>query len=95
MVKNSNIIVERGRRDITQSEHGTISMGRNGIALYRLLLIKTGMELEMKGIRLTRKIPSAFTIARKEFGLSGNKRRIYENFCDIHGFDCKPVSTSK
>lgn len=85
-----SLVVERGRADTKVSEHGSISMGPDGVKLYRLLTIKSGMELEFKGIRLTRKAPSCFTIVRREFGLKGNKRKLYEQFCEMHGFEAKP-----
>lgn len=93
--KITNITVQRAQSQI-HTDGGVLSIdGPDGIALYRLLTIKSGMELEMKGMRLTsrRKAPSCFTIARNEFGLKGNKRRIYEQFCQMHGFDPKPEET--
>lgn len=82
-----SITVEKGRRDITNHEGGGVSMGPDGVKLYRLLMIKQGMKLELKGIRLTRKAPSCFTIARKEFGLKGNKEKILQDFCTMHGLE--------
>lgn len=82
-----NVIVERGKLDVEVSNNGTITMGSDGVKLYRLLIIKAGMEFEMKtGMRLTGKAPSSFTIVRKEFGLKGNKQKLYSQFCEIHGF---------
>lgn len=42
--------------------------------LYRLLTIRQGLILEMKGLRLTRRAPACSTIARNELGFRGNKQ---------------------
>jgi hypothetical protein len=34
------------------------------------------MKLEMMGMRLTRKAPSCFRIAKEQYGLKGNKAQI-------------------
>lgn len=89
--KISNITVEKGIKDTTSDEYGSISMGPDGVKLYRLLMIKSGMESEhIRGMRLTRKVPSCFTIVKKEFGLKGNKLKVYQTFCAMHGFDVHP-----
>lgn len=85
-----SLVMERGKADTVVHPGGGVSMGPDGVKMYRILTIKSGMELEMKGIRLTRKAPSCFTIARKEFGLKGNKRKLYEQFCRMHGLEPKP-----
>ena len=48
---------------------------REGIALYRLLTIKSGLKLEIKGMRLTRG-RSCYAIAKSEFGFRGNKEKV-------------------
>lgn len=59
----------------------------------RMMTIRQGLEAEMRGMRLTRKAPRAFTIIRKEFGIKvkgGNKRAAYEEYCKRFGFTPKP-----
>lgn len=82
-----NKTMERAAADTRVESTGTITMGPDGFAGYRILTIKMGMELEMKGERLTRGAPSCFTIARREFGLRGNKPAIYRVFCAMHGLE--------
>ena len=57
--------------------------------MLRLLTIKTGLELEMIGMRLTSKAkaPSCFSIIQKEFNLNGkDKVKCYREFCSKFGF---------
>lgn len=89
--KIASIAVEKGRKQITAHESGAISIdGRDGINLYRLLTIKSGMEFETRtnGMKLTRG-PSCFTIAKREHGLKGNKEKVYRAFCTMHGFEMR------
>src|SRR5688500_1616927 len=63
----------------------TAIRGPEGIKLYRMLNILMGLKLELRGMRLTRKAPSCFSIARREFGLKGSKQKILADFqklCD-------------
>lgn len=87
--KVTNIAVEKGRQGITVHESGAISIdGPDAVNLYRLLTIKSGMELEYTtGMRLTSKVPSCFVIAKREHGLKGSKERVYRAFCEAHGFE--------
>lgn len=58
----------------------------------RMLMIRQGLEAEMRGMRLTRKAPSVFVIIAKEFGIKtkrGDKRAAYEEFCNRFGFTPK------
>ena len=60
-----------------QSSSGTVIFsGADGVGLYRMLTIIQGMKMEMRGMRLTRKAPSAFRIAKEQYGLKGNKEQI-------------------
>lgn len=87
-----NLEVEAGRKQIETTPGGGIAMtGPAGVNLYRLTMIKSGMEFEAKtGMKLTAKAPSCFTIARKELGFKGSKEKIYRSFCAHYGFEPKP-----
>lgn len=54
--------------------------GPAGVNIMRMRTILSGLRLEMTGMRLTRKAPSCFSIARKEYGLKGNKEKILAAF---------------
>jgi hypothetical protein len=51
--------------------------GSEAIEVYRIATIISGMRLEMLGMKLSRKAPSCFTIARKQYGLKGNKASLF------------------
>jgi hypothetical protein len=61
-----------------------------GVWNMRLTMIKSGLEMEMDGMRLTRKAPSCYTIIREEFGITGNKVKAYKEFCKQFKFTPKP-----
>lgn len=71
---------------------GTSFVGKEAVNVYRLHMIKRGLEAEMIGMRLTRKAPSCFSIVKREYGLKGrDKRKVYEAFCAMFGFEPKPA----
>ncbi len=49
------------------------------IKSYRMICLKKGLELELKGLRLTRG-RTCYSIIKEEFGLKGNKQRVYDQF---------------
>ena len=70
--------------------------GPDQIYRFRLLTIKSGLELEMKGMRLTSKAPRCFSIIAREFGIKAKrspdgKRAAYVAFCERFGFEPKPL----
>jgi hypothetical protein len=62
------------------SESGTVFTG-NGIALYRMVTLLAGLRFEIRtnGMKLTRG-RSAYAIIKSEFGLKGNKQKVYDQF---------------
>ncbi len=92
-----NLEVEAGRKQIHEIPGGgTAAVGRDGVNLMRLLMIKSGMEFEAKtGMKLTAKAPSCFTIARKEYGFKGSKPALYSAFCAHFGFDAIELPAPK
>ena len=54
--------------------------GRN-IDRFRLLVLKYGLSLEMKGLQ--KKRPSCYTVIKNEFNLKGSKQKVYDEFCKI------------
>ena len=61
---------------VSSSNGAIIFSDADGVGLYRMLTIIQGMKMEMLGMRLTRKAPSAFRIAKEQYGLKGNKAEI-------------------
>ena len=65
-----------------QSNNGATIITGEHINTYRLLTLRMGLQAEMRGMRLTRG-RSAFAIVKQEFGLKGNKQKVYEQFCAL------------
>jgi len=59
------------------------------IARMRLATIKLGLEVELRGFRLTTRAPKCFSIIKKEYGIKGDKLKAYREFCSRFGFDAK------
>jgi len=51
----------------------------NQIEFARLLTLRKMLKLEMYG--MTRRGRSAYSILKKELGLTGNKQRVYDRVC--------------
>jgi len=49
---------------------------------FRLLSLKAGLELETKGMKVTRG-KTCYSIIKQEFGLKGNKVNVLKQFEDI------------
>jgi hypothetical protein len=47
----------------------------NQIGMYRLLVLRSGLALEAKGMKMSRGL-SAMSILKKEFGFKGNRQKI-------------------
>lgn len=53
------------------------------IAAFRLLALRKALELEMLGIQAFRSRRTAYGVIKKEFGLRGNKQRVYDQFTTL------------
>jgi hypothetical protein len=73
---------------IEKNESGYMITGKKDIRAYRLVVMKTGLELECMGINLTRQ--SIAQQIRKEFHITARKKiDVYKQFCKMHGFTPK------
>ena len=52
------------------------------IEMARYLTMRTGLKLEVKGMRLTRGV-SCYKIIKDTFGLKGNKQKVLDQFEDL------------
>ena len=52
------------------------------IQMARYLTLRSGLKLEVKGMRLTRGL-SCYKIIKDTFGLKGNKQKVLEQFEDL------------
>ena len=50
--------------------------------MLRLLTLHQGLGLELKGMRLTAKTRSCYSIVKSELGFEGNKQKVYNQLTD-------------
>ncbi len=61
-------------------ENGFVATGA-GVSMVRLVALKSALKLETLG--LGRRGRSVYSIVKQEFGLKGNKKAVYEQFCKL------------
>ena len=52
----------------------------NQIPAFRIKMLLMGLKTEIRGMRLTYKGPTCYSIIKKEFGLKGNKQKVLTQF---------------
>jgi hypothetical protein len=52
-----------------------------GINMARMFALKGALHLELRGMK--RHGRSVYSIVKEEFGLKGNKQRVYDQFCEL------------
>ena len=58
--------------------------GKENIERYRLLVLKTKLQLEIStGMKVTRG-RTAYSIIKDEFNLKGNKQKVLDQFVELH-----------
>jgi hypothetical protein len=60
---------------IEVNDGGIAITGEESIALYRLMTLRRGIQMEAKGMKLSRG-RSCLSIVKKEFGWKGNRDKI-------------------
>ena len=53
------------------------------IPAFRLKMLHIGLKSEIRGMRLTSKGPSCYSMIKREFGLKGNKQKVLDQFEQI------------
>jgi hypothetical protein len=53
------------------------------IPVFRLKMLLIGLKSEIRGMRLTSKGSSCYSIIKREFGLKGNKQKVLDQFEQI------------
>lgn len=66
----------------TFDNDGYVITGDN-IPKYRLLMLRQGLKMEMKGLRISSRGPTAYSIIKKEFGLKGSREKVLDAFESI------------
>ncbi len=67
---------------VETTDGGTVLTGA-GIDFYRLLMIKQALDCQMRGFKLSSKLPQGTTLARKYLGLKGNKESLLRQVNEI------------
>tara|TARA_R110000751_G_scaffold44295_1_gene101464 strand:+ start:167 stop:400 length:234 start_codon:yes stop_codon:yes gene_type:complete len=61
-----------------------ITLTGEQIDTYRAQMILQGLYMEVKhNMRLTAKAPSCYSLAKKEYGLKGNKVKVYNQLAQL------------
>ena len=61
-----------------------ITLTGEQIDTYRAQMILNGLYMEAKhNMRLTAKAPSCYSLAKKEYGLKGNKTKVYNQLAQL------------
>ena len=82
MSKLANLKGSEVNKGVEASDGGAMLTGA-GIDFYRLLIIKQALGCQMRGFRLSRKVPQGTTLARKLLGLKGNKESLLRQVEEI------------
>jgi hypothetical protein len=61
----------------------TAIVGKENTHNFRLVMLRSALRMELRGMRMTRKTRSAYAIVKSEFKLKGNKQKVYDEFCKI------------
>jgi hypothetical protein len=61
---------------------GGMMITGDDIQEYRLIVLRSALKLEIKGIRMNRG-RTAYSIIKEEFGLKGNRQRVLEQFEEL------------
>lgn len=56
--------------------------GEDNINMARLIALKYGLKMEIKGIRMSRG-RTCYSIIKGEFGLKGNRQRVLDQFTEL------------
>ena len=62
---------------------GIIAQGTDQTGLYRMNMLRIGLEAEIRGMRLTRKARTCYSLIKSEYGLKGSKAKVLDQFMEI------------
>lgn len=60
---------------------GSVMITGDDISKYRVLTMRQGLKLELKGMKMSRGT-SCYALVKKEFGFKGSKQKVYDQLCD-------------
>jgi len=65
-----------------ENNENIIILGKEQTSAFRMLLLRQGLKLELKGMKISRG-RSSYSIIKTEFGLKGNKQSVLDQFSKI------------
>tara|TARA_B100000131_G_scaffold297088_1_gene315519 strand:- start:33 stop:239 length:207 start_codon:yes stop_codon:yes gene_type:complete len=60
----------------------TIITGKENIKKVRMMVLRSALQLEINGFRMTRG-KTAYSIIKKEYGLKGSRQKVYDQFTKL------------
>lgn len=77
-----NLTGKEVNEGVEEDVGGTMLTGA-GIDFFQLLTIRSALQAQCRGFRLSNKIPQGTTLARRHLGLKGNKESLLEQVTEI------------
>ena len=89
----TSLIVKRGQKQFEFDEKGNFrgAHGPDGVKLYALIATKAALETEIRTdgqLKMMRGPHVSFRL-KKQYGYTGNRHKVYRQFCEHHGLDMK------
>ena len=81
--RNLNELTGKEVNEGIDSGDGGASLTGAGIDFYRLLTIRQALQSQMRGMRLSRKMPQGTTLARRYLGFRGNKESLLQQVNEL------------
>ena len=64
-------------------ENEVIVLKGNQVNLARMLTLLQGLEIEIMGMRLTSKGRTCYSMIKREYGLKGSRKKVYDQFKEM------------
>ena len=58
-------------------------IGQDEILVRNMEVLKSMLKLELIGLKRSRGKQTAYAMIKENFGISGSKKRVYDQFCEI------------
>jgi tRNA(Ser,Leu) C12 N-acetylase TAN1 len=82
-MSNLNELTGKEVNEGIETDSGGFSLTNSGIGFYRLLTIRHALQAQMRGMRLSSKIPQGTTLARRHLGFRGNKESLLQQVNEL------------
>lgn len=66
--------------EVETIENGGYIIRGESVNHYRLLMLRSALKLEIKGLRISSHRPTAYTVVKKEFNLRGSKLKVLKAY---------------